>query len=668
MIRTPVLTCTALICAMFVGPLDARQGPDDGSAKGPDLAGLALEDLMKIEVATVVTASKFVQDIGQAPASVTVVTAEEIRLQGFRTLADVLRSVRGFYVSYDRNYSYVGVRGFSRPGDYNTRILVLVNGHRLNDGVFDLALLGTEFPIDIALLDRVEIIRGPSSSLYGTSAFFAVVNLLTRSASEIGPGELAVEAGSLGVARVRGTVSGRAASGLEGVLSATGYRSHGQETIHYAEFDSPTQAGIARGLDGDASASTFGSVHFGSVSIDGAYGSREKAIPTGAFDTVIDRPGTRTVDAQGYLAGAFTHAVPGQWTVDARGGVDHYAYRGYYLTDAGAGADPYYFVDSGTASDMTGELTLARRFTHHVLTAGVDARWNFQQDQAAHGDEGAELDDHRRSTTVGLYAQDEWRLSSRVLFNAGLRLDHYSSFGATVNPRFGAILTPRPGSVLKLLAGRAFRAPSAYELFYFADAHNHLEPESVWTGEVAWEQRASRHVDLAASVYRYEVNGLITQADGADTPDGLYFRNAGGVTASGIEGEIRVHWGSGAQARLSHAFGHAEDTSLDQVITNSPQNLTRAAVILPLGWRGVALAANGEFIGDRGSVKGATVPGAALANLTISRHALGRHADLACSVYNVFDVRYSDPASGEHRQVSIAQDGRTFAARIAWTF
>src|SRR5437868_6979886 len=104
------------------------------SAQGPDLSQASLEELMNVKV---YSASKHLENSQSAPALVTVVTADEIQKYGYRTLADVLRSVGALYVTYDRNYSYVGARGFGRPGDYNARLLVLMDGHRLNEPIYD---------------------------------------------------------------------------------------------------------------------------------------------------------------------------------------------------------------------------------------------------------------------------------------------------------------------------------------------------------------------------------------------------------------------------------------------------------------------------------------------------------------------------------------------------
>src|SRR5579871_1402685 len=131
-------------------PCMAWAGPPKAS---PDLTDQSLADLMNIRV---YGASRYIQPASDAPVSVTVVTRDEIDKAGYRTLGDILRAVRGFYISYDRQYSYVGVRGFSNPGDYNTRVLLMVDGHRMNDAIYEQAMVGTEFVLDVNMIARVE--------------------------------------------------------------------------------------------------------------------------------------------------------------------------------------------------------------------------------------------------------------------------------------------------------------------------------------------------------------------------------------------------------------------------------------------------------------------------------------------------------------------------------
>lgn len=168
----------------------------DGPAPEPDFTHLSMEELGQIRVDTVYGASKHDQKLTEAPSAVTIVPGDEIKLRGHRTLADVLRSIRGFYVTADRNYGYIGVRGFNRPGDFGGRVLVLVDGHRLNEPIYDSAFNLNDFLVDLDLVERVEVIRGPGSSLYGNNAFFGVVNVITRPGHQLNGFEVAGAGGS----------------------------------------------------------------------------------------------------------------------------------------------------------------------------------------------------------------------------------------------------------------------------------------------------------------------------------------------------------------------------------------------------------------------------------------------------------------------------------------
>ena len=109
-------------------------------------------------------ASKGLTSVDEAPASTTVLTQEELRAFGWRTLAEALAGVRGFFLADDRTYTYVGVRGFSPPGDLNTRILILWDGHSMNDVWAGQGYAAHDLSVDLEEVERIEVVRGPGSA------------------------------------------------------------------------------------------------------------------------------------------------------------------------------------------------------------------------------------------------------------------------------------------------------------------------------------------------------------------------------------------------------------------------------------------------------------------------------------------------------------------------
>ncbi|WP_297324461.1 Plug domain-containing protein [Nitrosomonas sp.] len=128
------------------------------------LEHMSLEQLMNIRI---IGASKYEQSQQKVAAAVSVITRADIRTYGWRTLNEALASLPGIHTTYDYRYEYTGVRGFGLPGDFNTRILILVNGIRINDATYDQGSVGRDFPLDIDLIERIEFIPGPGSAVYG---------------------------------------------------------------------------------------------------------------------------------------------------------------------------------------------------------------------------------------------------------------------------------------------------------------------------------------------------------------------------------------------------------------------------------------------------------------------------------------------------------------------
>lgn len=241
------------------------------------------EAMLLGETPIVYSAAKYEQKITEAPAAVSIITGDQIRKYGYRTFSQVLQSVPGFFISNDRLYDYLGIRGLNRPADFNSRFLLLVDGHRLNDPMFDQAPIGRDSPIDVDLIERVEVVRGPSSSLYGTNAFFGVINVITKRGRDIKGVEGSWENSSYTTNKGRVTYGKKLSSGLEFIASGSYLYGVGQENLFYPEFNTPsTNNGIAYRMDQDTFHNFFAKASYGDFTIQGGYVGRKKAIPTAA--------------------------------------------------------------------------------------------------------------------------------------------------------------------------------------------------------------------------------------------------------------------------------------------------------------------------------------------------------------------------------------------------
>jgi outer membrane receptor for ferrienterochelin and colicins len=378
--------CAALLLVLSLGvsPLATfGQGVGETKRTPKSLGQLSLQELMDIKVDTVYGASKFQQKVTEAPSSITIITAAEIEKYGYRTLSDVLQSVPGFYVTNDRNYSYVGMEGISRPTDYNTHLLIMIDGHRINDNVFNGAYVGTEAILDVDLIERVEIIRGPGSSLYGTNAFLGVINIITKRGRDLKGAEASADAGSLQTYRGRATYGQRYASGLELLVSGTYYDSKGNRQLFFPEFNSPaTNNGFAQDADGDQFQSTFLSASYRDFTFRSGYVSREKHLPTASYGTVFDDARTKSTDSRAYTDLQYLRTIGGKWELNARAFYDWYWYHGIFIYDySGAGKSPFTVNNDYQLGNWWGlDLSISKRVAErHHITLGTEEVFNAKQ-------------------------------------------------------------------------------------------------------------------------------------------------------------------------------------------------------------------------------------------------------------------------------------------------
>ncbi len=635
-----------------------------------DLSDASLEELTNIQV---YSASKHLQSANDAPASVTVVTADEIQKYGYRNLADILRSVSGFYVTSDRNYTFVGVRGFGRLGDWNSRILVLIDGHRINNNVLGEAMLGNEFLVDVDMIERVEVVRGPSSSLYGANAFFAVINVITRTNKQIKDWELSFQAGSFDTYEGRATY-GHQFQGLGVLLSGTFYNSQGQ-TLVFPEFNNPaTNNGVTRGTDYESYTHILATLTFHGFTLQGLFATRDKGVPTAYFGAVFNDPAAFNLDSHQYVNLGYQHPIR-SWQLEASTSYDQARLQSPVPEAPLMPGEPVVLnTFSARGNWWTGDIKVSRDlFERNHLTLGTEVRDNIRQDQGDFVSPPNVFNQVANNSLItAFYAQDEYGITSRLTLNAGIRYDHYSTFGGTANPRFALIYRPAQKTTLKLLYGDAFRAPDVYETSpdfgAFYDENLKLQPEHIQSLEARVEQGLGRYFQLSSGVYRNRIRDLISLVS-IPADQNFQYQNSGRAQATGMDIEFSGRAPNGLQGKASFDYVDADnDGAGDLKLDNSPRHMAKGDLSVPLIGQWLFAGLEGEFTGRRLTLLGDSLSSYQLFNLTLVGHTLGKHLDVAASIYNILNKTYFDPGRPEDPEDAIQQDGRSFRIKLTGRF
>ena len=671
--------CFCLMLLLAMRPVMSRSAETQGAGSKPtEPTEINFEELIKMEIPVVEAASKYKQKVTEAPSSVTIVTADEVKRYGHRTLADILQSAPGLYVTYDRNYSFLGVRGFNL-GDYNNRVLLLVDGHRLNNSLSDSAFIGTEFILDVDLIDRVEIIRGPGSSLYGNNAFFGVINVITRKGRDMaGNGvEASGEAASFDTYKGRFAYGKRFKNDIELVLSGSIYDSQGQDRLFYKEFAQPTHTnGIAQKADDDAFKSVFGSVAFHDFSLEGAYVTREKGNPTA--QTVLangfNDSRLRTTDNRSFVNLKYAHEFPEVVDVTAQIYYDRHEFTGGYPYPA----FDLFFKDTQVGEWWGAEVQLTKRlWDRHTVTLGGEYRDDFRQQETFFnpqtGSGGFESDTNRQNH--GVYLAGDFAVLTNLHLNAGFRYDQYGDFDPAFNPRAGLIYNPFGQSVFKALYGTAFRAPNFFELRRNPSDPRiyNLKPETITTYELVYEQGIGSYLRSSVAGFYNQIDDLI-----AFNSASLRYENLTDAEAKGVELALDGFWPNGLRGRASYTFQETENSSTGKVMPDSPKHLGKLNLSVPLLKDKIFAGVEFLYVSKRTTmhlgtdVQGEDATGYGIVNLTLFSQNLIKGLELSASVYNLLDRRYFDPATqGQgrtHLQDVIEQDGRTFRVKLTYRF
>lgn len=612
------------------------------------------------------------ESVTDAPASVTAVNADEIAAHGDQTLADTLRGVRGLFITDDLTYGFAGVRGFSRPGQYGQRLMIQLDGHALNDDWLGGSFIEHDLMAGLHALERVEVVRGPLSALYGTGAFLGVVNMVTPSAVD----RVQLTAGTAmagfntfkAYARVGIPLGDEPGSGLWIYGGGMGRQP--------GNYFSPSRAETATGVGGTEGGSVMTKATWRDLTVSGFFNQRRKTIPTASFGTLFGDTRESALDRRAFVDVSWTPKLSEDASLKVRLTYDHYDYEGVY---------PYAIDDGGVAretysSDWLGAEVagLFKPASWAQIDVGAHYQYHFNGRLDGRDDDEVYASADLRHHSVSLYALTLLQPIQPLRIFAGVRFDGFihadleapgsgleDRFFWTLNPNLSVVANPWTDGTLKLIFGRGFRAPSAYELGYDDGGRTQiaapgLTPEDIYSGEVEYRHALPAGFWVTSSVFLSATDNLIElTGEGSDTNPLQFANRAETIWTLGAELEIGKTLRRGIQLNLHYAYQNTRAGKLlaGRELVNSPEHSVGAKAIVPLLNRTIRLATKlGVQTGRLDRSGGRTEPTVQW-DVTLSGEIPSAGLRYAVGLRNMLDWQTRHPVAEDVDDLSVLQNG-----------
>lgn len=637
-----------------------------------------LQDLQRTLEQPVQAASKRTQRLKEAPADVTVLRGPDLEDLGYRTLADALGGVLGLRDNQDRAYAGLGVRGLYVLGDQNTRVLILLDGHALNSAAeVGSSKIGEDFGIPMDQVERIEIIRGPASSLYGNNAFLGMVNVVTR---EPGRGPLAgwaeVSRSSRALDAVDGTLGGTAGA-ARWQATVSGMQRRGSET----RFPEATPATLPGNLDREERQSAYLRASGPAWSVSAYTMDRTQRLASAPFLSTIGGA-NRYRNRLGLADANWTPSFgPVEALVRVHGdrnefssALDYDGLRQPGTQGSYSEADPNWSLglELQARAPLGAHLLLTlgqeQDWQHYGATAGIAPEVVTTQvrHRAASTYVQAEWTPAEPFTATLGFQESAWTVASARLDVAGTPVSYPAATLRGGTPRLALIWRPTAVDILKALYGGGYRNPTIFERYYTDIStfipNPELQPERITTVQGVWVRvwGSGLQSQLSASSSRWRHLAQAVDLGGGRQQ----FRNqADDLVGTALEGELQGHWGGWG------VYGQAGLYRWLQAGRRFPDSAAfQGAFRLTRNWG--AWSASGElrYVGFReGSPGTAGAPAAAVLRLAARWEA--RRFWLRGTVEDAGQARRVDLVASDYLPVTrMAADGRAFLFTLGVPF